>query len=171
MFRIAGRRLDSLYSSSSWRSYNHSMFITSRNLIDRVARFSNSTSSPTVEFSLPYRESVTTNSLEYDKWHNGGGIFHKSACIDPTAIIEIGAVVHSKCVISENVHIGSGTIIGPAVTVGQSTKIGYNVAVTNCTLGDSCIIQNGACIGQDGFGFFVDENGNMTKKPQCRCIM
>lgn len=65
------------------------------------------------------------DNLEFLKWHNGGGIFHKSASVDPTAFIEIGAIVHSKCVLSADVHIGSGTVIGPAVTIGQSTKIAY----------------------------------------------
>ncbi|KAG4972739.1 hypothetical protein JHK87_029560 [Glycine soja] len=32
--------------------------------------------------------------------------------------------------------------------------------------GDSCVIHNGVCIGQDGFGFYVDGDGNMIKKPQ-----
>ncbi|XAR53749.1 UDP-3-O-(3-hydroxymyristoyl)glucosamine N-acyltransferase [Bertholletia excelsa] len=57
-------------------------------------------------------------------------------------------------------------LFGPAVTAGQSTNIGYNVALSNCTIGDSCVIHNGACVGQDGFGFFVDEHGDMVKKPQ-----
>ncbi|XP_030967942.1 probable UDP-3-O-acylglucosamine N-acyltransferase 2, mitochondrial isoform X2 [Quercus lobata] len=103
---------------------------------------------------------------EFQRWHNGGGTFHKSACIDPTALIEMGAIVHPKSVVGAYVHIGSGTVIGPSVTIGQLTKIGYNVVLTNCTVGDLCVIHNGVCIGQDGFGFFVDENGNMLKKPQ-----
>ncbi|KAB1201320.1 putative UDP-3-O-acylglucosamine N-acyltransferase 2, mitochondrial [Morella rubra] len=45
-------------------------------------------------------------------------------------------------------------------------QTGYNVALSSCTIGDSCVIHNGVCIGQDGFGFFVDENGNILKKPQ-----
>ncbi|XP_006467967.2 probable UDP-3-O-acylglucosamine N-acyltransferase 2, mitochondrial isoform X4 [Citrus sinensis] len=97
---------------------------------------------------------------QFQKWHNGGGIFHQSACIDSTVLIEVGAIVHSKAVLGANVCIGSGTVVGPAVTIGQSTNIG------NCIIGDSCIIHNGVCIGQDGFGFFVDEHGNMLKKPQ-----
>ncbi|MBA0839631.1 hypothetical protein Goarm_005337 [Gossypium armourianum] len=103
---------------------------------------------------------------EFLKWKNGGGHFHKSACIDPTVVIEIGAIVHPKSVLGANVHVGSGTAIGPCVKIGQFTKIGYNAALSNCTVGDSCVIHNGVCIGQDGFGFFVDEDGNMVKKPQ-----
>ncbi|XP_057997001.1 probable UDP-3-O-acylglucosamine N-acyltransferase 2, mitochondrial isoform X1 [Hevea brasiliensis] len=111
-------------------------------------------------------DGARTNHHEFSRWHNGGGTFHKSARVDPTAIIEIGSIVHSKAVLDANVHVGSGTVIGPAVTVGQSTKIGYNVSLSNCTIGDSCLIHNGVCIGQDGFGFSVDEQGSMMKKPQ-----
>lgn len=103
---------------------------------------------------------------EFLKWKNGGGHFHQSACIDPTVVIEIGAIVYPKSVLGANVHVGSGTAIGPCVKIGQFTKIGYNAALSNCSVGDSCVIHNGVCIGQDGFGFFVDEDGNMVKKPQ-----
>ncbi|GMN49803.1 hypothetical protein TIFTF001_018959 [Ficus carica] len=107
-----------------------------------------------------------TNSNEFYRWHNGGGTFHKSAQIDPTAVVDIGAIVHSKAVVGANVHIGSGAVIGPSVTIGQFTKLWYNVALSNCTIGDLCVIHNGVCIGQDGFGFMVDEHGTMIKKPQ-----
>lgn len=103
---------------------------------------------------------------DFRSWPNGGGSFHKSASIDPTAFVELGAVVHSKSVVGEHVRIGSGAVIGPGVSIGQSTEIGYNVSLSNCTIGDWCIIHNGACIGQDGFGFMVDEHGKMLKKPQ-----
>ncbi|MCL7043933.1 hypothetical protein MKW94_006981, partial [Papaver nudicaule] len=103
---------------------------------------------------------------EFRKWGNGGGFIHVSAQIDPTVVVEIGAVVYPKSVLEANVHIQSGAVVGPAVTIGHSTKVGYNTALTNCSIGDSCIIHNGACIGQDGFGFYVDEQGNMLKKPQ-----
>ncbi|CAA0835941.1 Probable UDP-3-O-acylglucosamine N-acyltransferase 2- mitochondrial [Striga hermonthica] len=103
---------------------------------------------------------------EFQKWCNGGGKFHKSALIDPTARIEIGALVHSDSVIGANVSIGSGSIVGPDVAIGQSTKMGYNIVLSNCTIGDSCIVHHGVCIGQDGFGFFIDEQGLMVKKPQ-----
>ncbi|CAO2823682.1 unnamed protein product [Amaranthus hypochondriacus] len=103
---------------------------------------------------------------EYQKWSNGGGLCHNSACIDPTAVVEIGAVIHQRATLGANVYVGSGVVVGPSVTIGQSTSLGYNVALSNCSIGDSCVVHNGVCIGQDGFGFFVDEHGNMKKKPQ-----
>ncbi|KAK6917358.1 Hexapeptide repeat [Dillenia turbinata] len=106
------------------------------------------------------------NYQEYEKWCKGGGMFHKSAHIDPTAVIEIGAVIHPKSVLGANVYIGSGAVIGPEVRIGPSTKIGYNAVLCNCTIGDLCVVHGGVCIGQDGFGFFVDDQGNMVKKSQ-----
>ncbi|XP_024025043.1 probable UDP-3-O-acylglucosamine N-acyltransferase 2, mitochondrial [Morus notabilis] len=107
-----------------------------------------------------------TNNNEFQRWHNGEGTFHKSARIDPTAVVDVGAVVHSKAVLGAHAHIGSGAVVGPSVTIGHSTKIWYNVTLSNCTIGDLCVIHNGVCIGQDGFGFLVDEHGTMIKKPQ-----
>ena len=74
---------------------------------------------------LRLEDDANRNHQEFQKWPNGGGMFHKTACIESTALIEIGAVVHSECVIASNVHIGSGTIVGPAVKIGESTKVGY----------------------------------------------
>nr|GEW52421.1 probable UDP-3-O-acylglucosamine N-acyltransferase 2, mitochondrial [Tanacetum cinerariifolium] len=72
---------------------------------------------------------------EFSKWHKGGGMFHESATIDPTALIDFGAIVHSGSLVAGNVRVGSGTVVGPNVTIGQSTKIGFNVALANCTIG------------------------------------
>ncbi|XP_050147779.1 uncharacterized protein LOC126623046 isoform X2 [Malus sylvestris] len=74
--------------------------------------------------SASSEDSAPTGHPEFRQWKNGGGTFHKSACIDPTVFIEFGAVVHSKSVVGEHVCIGSGAVFGPSVTVGQSTKLG-----------------------------------------------
>ncbi|KAM1347782.1 hypothetical protein ACFX2H_036670 [Malus domestica] len=83
--------------------------------------------------SASSEDCAPTGHPEFRQWKNGGGIFHKSACIDPTVFIEFGAVVHSKSVVGEHVCIGSGAVVGPSVTVGQSTKLG-NDQTFNLTL-------------------------------------
>ncbi|CAA7392143.1 unnamed protein product [Spirodela intermedia] len=103
---------------------------------------------------------------DFRRWHNGGGYFHRSAVIDQNAQIETGAVVHPNAIVGPNVYIGSGAVIGPSVSIGESTKIGYNAVLSNCSVGISCIMHSGVCIGQDGFGFYVDEDGCMQKRPQ-----
>ncbi|KAL7130213.1 hypothetical protein ABFS83_13G119100 [Erythranthe nasuta] len=48
---------------------------------------------------------------EYQQWCNGGGMFPKSARIDPTARIEIGALVHPESTVGAMISIGSGSIV------------------------------------------------------------
>ena len=38
-------------------------------------------------------DGVGTIPQDFQSWPNGGGCFHKSASIDPTAVVEFGAVV------------------------------------------------------------------------------
>uniref|UniRef100_A0A0D9WVA0 UDP-3-O-[3-hydroxymyristoyl] glucosamine N-acyltransferase non-repeat region domain-containing protein n=1 Tax=Leersia perrieri TaxID=77586 RepID=A0A0D9WVA0_9ORYZ len=104
---------------------------------------------------------ASIGSPEFVPWRNGGGILHRAASVDPTAVVEAGAVVHSGAVLGKGVVVGSGAVVGPSVSIGQSTRIWYNVVLSNCSVGDFCTIHNGACIGQDGFGFFVGEDGQM----------
>uniref|UniRef100_A0ACD5YEQ1 Uncharacterized protein n=1 Tax=Avena sativa TaxID=4498 RepID=A0ACD5YEQ1_AVESA len=111
-------------------------------------------------------DAVIGSAAEFVPWGNGGGVLHRAASVDPTAVVEAGAVVHSGAVIGKEVIVGSGTVVGPSVSVGQSTRIGYNVVLSNCSVGEFCTIHNGACVGQDGFGFFVDDDGQVKKKPQ-----
>ncbi|PKA53530.1 putative UDP-3-O-acylglucosamine N-acyltransferase 2, mitochondrial [Apostasia shenzhenica] len=111
-------------------------------------------------------EGTARGLQEFVKWHNGGGLFHMTASVDPSVCIEVGAIVHQDAVLEADVHIGSGSVVGPSVSIGQTTKMGYNAVLSNCSVGLSCVIHNGACIGQDGFGFFVGNDGKMAKKPQ-----
>ncbi|KAJ1690864.1 hypothetical protein LUZ63_015019 [Rhynchospora breviuscula] len=115
---------------------------------------------------LPSCHGKSLEQSDYKRWDNGGGMFHNSACIDRTALIENGAIVHSNCAIAKDVQIGSGTVIGSSTSIGESTTIGYNVVLSNCSVGQFCVIHHGVCIGQDGFGFFIDDNGLVVKKPQ-----
>ncbi|RDX66959.1 putative UDP-3-O-acylglucosamine N-acyltransferase 2, mitochondrial, partial [Mucuna pruriens] len=150
---MAGRRVLAFASSTSTPFLNLNQNANLRYILASPRHFSALSSS-------------SSEGYKFHKWHNGGGTFHESACIDSTALVEVGAVIHSESVVGPNVRIGSGTTVGPSVTIAHSTKIGYNVVLSNCCIGDSCVIHNGVCIGQDGFGFYVDGDGNMIKKPQ-----
>ncbi|KAI3710433.1 hypothetical protein L2E82_40213 [Cichorium intybus] len=158
----------SIFTPISWKSYiqvSHAL-LAEKFISTFTSRGNFSACSAGVTGHITSEDDVEKDDHQFMKWHKGGGMFHKSANIDPTALIDFGAVVHSGSLVGGNVHVGSGTVIGPNVTIGQSTKIGYNVALANCTIGDSCVIHHGVCIGQDGFGFFLNEEGAMVKKPQ-----
>lgn len=103
---------------------------------------------------------------EHFSWAKGGGWVHRLAKVDSSATVEIGAVVHEHVQVGSHSRIGSGSILGAHVVIGSHSTLWYNVSLQNCCVGDRCIIHNGVCIGQDGFGFFVDDQGKMVKKPQ-----
>ncbi|MGJ8673653.1 UDP-3-O-(3-hydroxymyristoyl)glucosamine N-acyltransferase [Rubritalea sp.] len=72
--------------------------------------------------------------------------------------IKANAVVESGSVIGDGTEIQAGAVIGENVTVGRDCLIYPNVTVREfCELGDRVIIQPGAVIGSDGYGYeFVD---------------
>ncbi|XP_020525253.1 probable UDP-3-O-acylglucosamine N-acyltransferase 2, mitochondrial isoform X5 [Amborella trichopoda] len=105
-------------------------------------------------------EEVMGQSM-FEKWHNGGGLFHKSSCIDPTAVIEAGSIVHPKAVLGANVHLGSGAVVGPSVKIGHSAKIGMVSLIKIVSSANDMRHGTSSC-----FGFLVDAHGNLVKKPQ-----
>ena len=66
----------------------------------------------------------------------------------------------------QDVVISSGAVVGENVSVAQETAVGCRVVLQNCRIGKAGIIHPGVCIGQDGFGFYVDDNGMVVKKLQ-----
>lgn len=104
---------------------------------------------------------------KFKKWKNGGGVFHESACIDSTAFLDVGAVVHSESVVGSNVRIGSGTVVGPSVVISHSVQIGYtftfSILLCYVTLSsqfcfwfstlDLEVIDGGCLLGNSHFAF------------------
>ncbi len=98
---------------------------------------------------------------------------HKTAVIDPTAKIGKGASIGPYVVVEQGVEIGDGCTLLAHVVIYSGARIGKNffahahsVVRENCTLGDNVILQNGAIVGADGFGFAKDEKGEWHKIVQ-----
>ena len=88
---------------------------------------------------------------------------HPTAVIAPTARIGKQAHVAAYVVIDENVEIGDEAVLLPHVVIYRGARIGnhffahaHAVVRENCILGDNVILQNGAIVGCDGFGFARD---------------
>ncbi|PKK98005.1 MAG: hypothetical protein CVV57_09300 [Tenericutes bacterium HGW-Tenericutes-2] len=65
-----------------------------------------------------------------------------------------------------NVTVGDYSYIGPNVKIGRNTVIGNNVTILgNVTIGEFTKIQSGTIIGEDGFAYLKDENGNLQHAP------
>lgn len=86
---------------------------------------------------------------------------HPRAFVDPTAVLDPEKVcIHAGAVVMAGVSIGNGSDIGPNsviydnAIIGQDCRILANVTVRErCVLGDRVILQPGAVIGSDGYGY------------------
>ena len=98
--------------------------------------------------------------------------------VHPTAVVGNNVVIGNKVAIMAQVFIGNdvtideGTIVYPLTFVGDGSTIGKdciihpNVTLRDRTiLGNRVIIQSGAIIGGDGFGY-VTVDGSHLKVPQ-----
>lgn len=66
--------------------------------------------------------------------------------------------------IENNVCIGHNCYIGREVVIGEGTVIEHNVAIYHkVKIGKNCIIHSGTVIGADGFGYYINSNGQPDK--------
>jgi UDP-3-O-[3-hydroxymyristoyl] glucosamine N-acyltransferase len=98
---------------------------------------------------------------------------HPTAVVDPTAQVGRNAHIGAYSVISPNVIIGDDATILPHVVIYPGVRIGdrffahaHAVVREACSLGDDVLLQNGAIVGCDGFGFAKDQAGSWRKITQ-----
>jgi len=98
---------------------------------------------------------------------------HSTAVIATTARIGDGAHIGPYCFIDEQVEIGAGAVLHSFVSIYNGAKIGdhffahaHTVVREQCRIGDRVILQNGAVIGADGFGFAKQPDGSWFKIAQ-----
>ena len=83
------------------------------------------------------------------------------ASIDPAAVLDASKIrVHPGAVIMAGARVGNGTEIGPNCVIGEDAIIGNDCHLManstvreRCVLGDRVILQPGAVIGSDGYGY------------------
>ncbi|MBR9858331.1 MAG: UDP-3-O-(3-hydroxymyristoyl)glucosamine N-acyltransferase, partial [Gammaproteobacteria bacterium] len=103
--------------------------------------------------------------------------------IHPTAVIAddvtlgegvaIGAnaVIESGVVLGDGVVIGAGCFIGKGARLGANSRLWANVTVYHrVELGEHCLVQSGAVIGGDGFGY-ANNKGEWVKIPQLGTVI
>jgi len=98
---------------------------------------------------------------------------HPTAVVHPSARVGGNAHIGPYVVISEDAVIGKNAVLLAHVVIYRGAKIGDNffahahAAVREgCRLGNNILLQNGAVVGGDGFGFAKDEAGHWHKIPQ-----
>ncbi len=126
----------------------------------------------TLRLKNPYLAFARVVDLFYQPPAAPDGI-HATAVIHPTAKIGARARIGAHAVIGENVVVGDDAVILPHVVIYPGVRIGHRffahahaVVREHCRLGDDVLLQNGAVVGSDGFGFAKDESGRWHKIPQ-----
>lgn len=102
---------------------------------------------------------------------------HATAVVDATAHIDASAhvaaqaVVGAGCRIGARVLIGPGCVLGSNVVVGDDTRLIAHVTLCDATvIGERCIVNPGAVIGSEGFGFAPDPASGWVKVPQIGAV-
>jgi UDP-3-O-[3-hydroxymyristoyl] glucosamine N-acyltransferase len=120
----------------------------------------------------PYLRFAQAIDLFYKPPAYPAGI-HPTAQIAPTVKIGKDAHVGAYAVIMDGVRIGDGATILPHVVIYPNVVIGdeffahaHSVVRENSRLGDNVLLQNGAIVGSDGFGFAKDTAGHWRKTTQ-----
>lgn len=98
---------------------------------------------------------------------------HALADIAPDARVGRDVSVGPFVAVGAGAAIGDRTIVFPNVTIGAGARIGCdcvihsNVSIRErVTIGDRVVLQNGAVVGADGYGFVQREDGTHEKIPQ-----
>ena len=85
----------------------------------------------------------------------------RDVSIGPLVVVGAGAVVGDRAVLHPHV------VIGPGARLGEDCVIHARVSIRGgSVLGARVIVQDGAVIGSDGFGFVTDAAGVHHKIPQ-----
>ena len=78
-----------------------------------------------------------------------------SAILDPTQVrVQAGAIVLAGAVVGDGSDIGPNCVLSEDVVIGKDCRIMANASIRErCVLGDRVILQPGAVIGSDGYGY------------------
>jgi UDP-3-O-[3-hydroxymyristoyl] glucosamine N-acyltransferase len=126
-------------------------------------------SSATLRIDNPYLAFARAIELFYQPPVYAPGI-HPTAVISPTATIGANAHIGAYVVVGDHAVIGDNAILLPHVVIYSNVRAGNHLfahahAVVRefCQLGDNVILQNGAVVGADGFGFAKLKDGSWYK--------
>jgi len=100
------------------------------------------------------------------------------AHVDARAEIDATASICAGAVVDAGAKIGARSVVGPTCYVGAGARLGADVllhagakVLDGCVLGDRVILQSGAVVGSDGFGYAPDAKGRRVKIPQVGIVV
>jgi UDP-3-O-[3-hydroxymyristoyl] glucosamine N-acyltransferase len=125
----------------------------------------------------PYLAWAKALELFYQPPRYAPGI-HPTAVVHSTAKIGKNAHLGPYVVVDEDAEIGDNAVLLAHAVIYRGARIGDNffahahaVVREFCHLGDNVLLQNGAVIGSDGFGFAKDDSGRWHKIVQSGTVV
>ena len=98
---------------------------------------------------------------------------HRLADVAASATIAPDASIAAFVSVGDGAHVGARTIVKPQVTIGPDARVGDDCVIhahvsirERVSLGNRVVVQDGAVIGSDGFGFAHRADGTHQKIPQ-----
>ena len=120
----------------------------------------------------PYLAFAKAVALFADDERPAPGI-HRLAEVDSTAVVAPDASIGPFTVVGGGARIGARTVVHPHVTIGAGAQIGDDCVIHSrasvrerVQIGRRVILQDGAVVGSDGFGFARRADGTHHKIPQ-----
>lgn len=137
----------------------------------------------TSDVALPPGAAALRSPHAYLAFARAAGIFapapaipagvHPLASVDPSAVIASDAAISAFVSVAAGARIGARCVVYPHVTIGEGATIGKDCVVharvsirERVTIGNRVVLQDGAVIGSDGFGFATGPDGAHHKIPQ-----
>ncbi len=123
-----------------------------------------------IQVADPYASFAAALAWLYPQpWPEPG--VHPRAAVAEDAEVE-GVFIDALAVVGSGAIIGRGSWIEPGVVVGAGARVGQNahlmansVVAPGCVLGDRVVLNPGAIVGGDGYGFAPTADGH-RKIPQ-----
>lgn len=100
------------------------------------------------------------------------------AHVDPRATVDETAHVAAGAVVGEDAEIAAHSVVGANCVVGPGARLEAHAfmhpgskLLDRCILGERSILQAGAVVGSDGFGYAPDAQGKRVKIPQVGIVL
>lgn len=131
----------------------------------------------TLRSSNPYLTFARAIELFYQAPRPAIGI-HATAVVAASVKVGDGASIGPYVVIEDDVRIGNHCTIHPFVHISRGARIGNNFRAYAhssvrefCQIGNDVILQDGAKVGTDGYGYAKTEDGSYYKIVQSGIVV
>ena len=153
------------------KKYEHYLETTQAGVVILSKKMLGFTSNPHILVDNPYyvyalvAQCLNPTKNIFDSQHPSA-VVSSEAKISDAVFISENVVVQGGSIVGNGTLLSAGAVIEENVQIGENCRIGSNVTIChNCTIGNNVIIEAGAVIGGDGFGW-ANNQGQWVKIPQ-----